>query len=94
MKLLPCLPVSTELVVGNTLFGVLEHLIGLADLLETRLRVRFLAHVWMVLARQLAIGALDLILRGIAFDAHDPVIVFEFHSLPSLHGLSLFRATT
>jgi hypothetical protein len=58
-KLLPGLPVGAELVAGNTNFGILEHLVGLTDLLEPRLGIRFLAHIRMVFARRLAIGALD-----------------------------------
>ncbi len=45
--------------------------LGLANLLESRLRVLLLADVRMVPARQLAIGTLDLSQGGVAFDAND-----------------------
>src|ERR1035437_1957867 len=81
-KFLPTLPVGAELIVSGALLGILEHFIGFADLFETGLGIGHLAHVGMKLARQLPVRALDLVLRGAALEAHDFVIVFEFHLIP------------
>ena len=60
-ELLALLPVRAECVVPLALLGILEHLIGLTDLLELRLGARLFVHVRVELARQLAIGGLDLV---------------------------------
>src|SRR5690606_35740914 len=73
----------SERVVGSTLLGIAQHLVGLADLLEARLGVGLLADVGMVLARETPVGALDLVGRRIAAYAHDRVVVFVFHGIAS-----------
>ena len=79
MEVLTGLIVGAELIVGGTLFRVLEDLVGLADFFEARLGVLLLAHIGMIFSRQLAVGAFDFILRCVAFQAHDFVIIFKFH---------------
>ena len=64
------------------LFRVLENLIGLADFLEARFGVGFLVQVRMELARELAMGGLDLRLGRRSRNAHDGVIVLVFHGFP------------
>ena len=49
-----------SLVVGGAFFRVLQRLVGLRDLLELGLGVLLLGDVRMVLARQLAVGVLDV----------------------------------
>ena len=78
-EVLARLPVGAQLVIGGALLRILEHLVGLADLLETRLGVRLLADVGMVFPRQLAVGPLYLVLGGVAAHPHDFVVIFEFH---------------
>jgi hypothetical protein len=60
-EFLPGLPVRAEPVVRAALLGILQDLVGLADFLEAGLGVGLLADVRVVLARQLAVGALDLV---------------------------------
>jgi hypothetical protein len=48
-------------VIGGALFGIGQHRIGLVDLAHARLGVGLLAHVGVVLARELAEGLLDLL---------------------------------
>jgi hypothetical protein len=81
MKLLACLPVGTELVIGGTLLRVLQHLIGLTHFLEARLRIRLLADIRVIFTRKLAIGALDSILGGVTLDPDDLVVIPVFHDL-------------
>ena len=69
IEVLAGLPVRAQLVVGRAFFRVLEYLVGLADFLEACLGVCLLADIGMVFARQLAIGTLDFILAGSAFDS-------------------------
>src|SRR5262249_10585158 len=63
--LLILVPARPEVVVELALFGIGEHLIGLVDVLEARLGV-FVAgvDVGVMLARQLAVRALDLLVGG------------------------------
>src|ERR1700722_7817988 len=68
-----------ELIVGGALVGTLEHFVRFADLLEARFGVLFLADVRMIFASELAVGLLDLRLRGIARHAHDLVVVLVLH---------------
>jgi hypothetical protein len=56
-----------------------EDLGRLVDLLEAPLRRLVLVDVGVMLARQLAIGRLDLFLAGGLRDAEAGVIVFEVH---------------
>src|ERR1700720_1087403 len=81
-ELLAGFPVGAELVVRGALLGVLQHLVGLLHLLEARLRVRLLAHIGVVLARQPPVGVLDLIRARGSLHAQDLVVVTEFH----IHG--------
>ena len=68
-----------ERVVGRALLGIPQHFIGLADFLEPRLGVLLFADVGMKLTREPAIGALDVVGRRFAADAHDLVVVLVFH---------------
>ena len=81
-EILPRFPVAAQLVVGGTLFEILEYRIGLAQFLETDLGGKVLADIGMIFAGQLAIRAADLVLGGIACHPHDLVVVLEFHSGP------------
>src|SRR5262249_6936913 len=69
-------PVLPHLVVAAALLGIREHLVGLVDLLEARLGL-FLAgvHVGVELARQPAVGRLDLFVRGRLGHTEDLVVV-------------------
>ena len=78
-EVLPLLPVGAELVVGRALLGVLQDLVGLARVLEFRFRARVLVDVGMIGARELAVGALDVVLAGVSLDAEDLVVVLIFH---------------
>ena len=69
-----------EAIVARTLFRVREHGIGLAALLELLLRIGIVGiAVGMVLQRQLAVSALDLLVVRGARDAQDFVVV-AFHT--------------
>src|SRR5690606_20771571 len=63
------------------LFGIVEHVEGVLDLLKLFFRLRI---VWMkvgvVLARELAVRLLDFLCRGAAGDAKRCVIVFSHES--------------
>ncbi len=67
-------------VVGGAFVGILEHLVGLGDFLEHFLgRLAAGIFVGMILDRLLAIGFLDLLLRGIPAHAEQFIIVFLGH---------------
>jgi hypothetical protein len=72
------LPVLAKLVVAPPLVWIGEHLVGFVDFLEALLGC-FVAgvHVGVILASQLAIGALDFLGRGISADAQDLVVILE-----------------
>ena len=73
------LPVGAEAIVFFPLFRIAQHLVGLVDFLEFRLRSRpVLGDVRMVFAGQFAEGFFDIVLTGIAGDAQRGVIIFEF----------------
>ena len=76
-ELLASLPVRAEAVVGGTLLGILEYLVGFLNFLETLFGLRFGADVRMELARQAPVGPLDFLRRGIAFDVQRAVVVPE-----------------
>jgi hypothetical protein len=57
---LPAAPADSTEVDDAALLGIAEHLVGRADLLETRLRLLIGVDVGMQFTGQLAIGALDL----------------------------------
>src|SRR5690606_10284844 len=72
--------VLAHVVVFAALVGILQDFIGLAEVLETLLGVLLLADVRMVFAREAPVGLLDVVGRRLFIDAHDFVIVFEFHA--------------
>jgi hypothetical protein len=86
-ELLARLPFLAELIVGGTLLHVAEHLVGLADLLESGFSSRLLAHVRMELAGKLAKGPFDLVLRRAAFEPQDLIVVLVFHGISETDGL-------
>src|SRR2546426_10139213 len=74
-------PVRAEAVEGGALLLVPERLVRLGHFLELLLGVRLLRDVGVVLARELAVGLLDVLVARAALDAQDLVIVLVFHSL-------------
>ncbi|CPJ87396.1 Uncharacterised protein [Bordetella pertussis] len=68
-----------QVVVGLPLLLVAQHVVGFVDVAHARFRVAFLADVRMVFARQLAIGAPDLVFGGVALHAENLVVVLELH---------------
>jgi hypothetical protein len=79
-------PVAAEMIVGRALLGVLQRLVGFADLLEFLLAGGILGHVGVVLLRELAVRLLDLVGAGAAFDAQYLVVVLVFHRLSDSAG--------
>ena len=78
------LGIGAQLVVGGASFRVGQHRIGLVDLLHARFRVGFLGDVRVVLARQLAKGALYFGCRRIPRHAENAVVILVLHaSAPS-----------
>jgi hypothetical protein len=72
------------LVVGRALVAVGEHLVGLFDLLEFLLGLACcitLIAVGVVLHRQLAIGLLDVVVRGVLGNAQDLVVIAFGHGV-------------
>ena len=67
-ELLPFLPVRAKAIVGRAFLRVLEHLVGLLDLLEALFCFRLVAHVRMVFARQPPVRTLDLLRVGVTLD--------------------------
>src|SRR2546430_993881 len=72
------LPIGSDRVVPLALLGIAEDLVGLIDLLELLFRVRFLVHVRVVLARELSVGLLDVVGRGVLRNAQRLVVVLVF----------------
>src|SRR5438270_13254345 len=70
---------AAELVVRRALFRILQRFIRLADFLEFLLGVGLFRYIGMVFARELAIGLLDVVVGGAAFDAEGRVVVLVFH---------------
>ncbi len=65
-----------EAVIARALLGVGQNGVGLAALLEALFRLRIIGvAVRMVLQRELAIGALDLLIGGGAADAQHFVVI-------------------
>ena len=62
-------PFWPERVVALALLGIGQDLVRAGDLLEALLRLRVLVDVGVMLARELAIGAADVVGGGAAFDA-------------------------
>ena len=74
-----------EPVVARALFGVAEHGVGLGRFLEAFLGLLVAGiAIGVVLQRQLAIGALDVLLVRAPFDAEDFVVVAAAHALATL----------
>src|SRR5262249_30935732 len=72
----------TEAIVLDTLVGIGEHGVGLADLLEALLGVRVARIlVWMVLTSEGAVGLLQRGVVGLAGDAGDRVVVLGRHAM-------------
>ena len=80
-----------EAVVEAALLRVGEHRVGLGRLLEFVFR-RFVAGiaVRMVLQRQLAVGALDLLVGGLTLDAQDLVVITLAHAGPHASPFATF----
>ena len=72
---LACAPVRPKPVVLRALLGVAQHLVGLGDLAEARRGVRVVADVGVVLAREAAVGAADLVGARPARHAEHLVVV-------------------
>src|SRR5205085_2544100 len=70
---------AAEVVVGGALLLVLQGLVGLRHLLEFLLCIRLLGDVRVVLARELAVGLLDVVVAGAALQAEGLVVVLVFH---------------
>src|SRR5436309_4932497 len=68
-------PVGTDGVITLALLGVAEDLVGLIDLFEFLFRVRLLVYVRVVLARELSVGLLDVVDRGVLRNAKRLVVV-------------------
>src|SRR5690554_3076822 len=79
LRALVFLPVLAELIVLLARLRVLEHLVGLVDLLELLLGARLLAHIRVILARKFAIRLLDLVLRSAAIDVKNLIIILKFY---------------
>ncbi len=73
------LAVAAQVVVLGALVGAFQRFIGFGDVLELGLGVLFLAHIRVVLARQLAVGSLDRAVVRRWLNTQDLVIVFEVH---------------
>ena len=71
--------VAAELIVRGALLRVLERLVGLRHFLELLLGVLFLRHVGVILARELAIGGLDLVGGRVFLHAENRVVVLVLH---------------
>jgi hypothetical protein len=72
---------TTEIVIGRALFGILQRFVGLGHFLEFLLGARFLRHVGMIFARELAVRLLDLIGAGRAGHAERGVVILVFHAI-------------
>src|SRR6266480_3158705 len=73
--------VRAEAVEGGALFLVPERLVRLGHFLELLLGVRLLRDVGVVLAREPAVGLLDVLVARAALDAQELVIVLVLHPL-------------
>ena len=83
-EILPAFPVGTQLIVCRALFRIFQNLVGFSNFLEAVLGIRFSTDIGMILAGKFAISALDLVLRRIARNAHDFVVIPEFHQSVTL----------
>src|SRR5580704_11389070 len=80
------LPVRSEYVVFLALLGIAQDFVGLGNLLEFLLGLfRIIGiGVGMPLARELAIGGLDIFLGSVLWNAQDRIVVPEIHSAECL----------
>src|ERR1017187_6118699 len=80
-ELLPLLPIRAQRVVLLAVLGVAQHLIGFVDLLEPFLRILLvLGDIGMVLQRQLAEGAVNILLARRPRHTQNLVVVLELDS--------------
>src|SRR4029453_2073579 len=79
--------VGAELIVGSTLLRVLQCFVGLADFLETLLRVGFFGNVRMIPVREFTIRLLDFVGARVFSDAQYLVVILVFHGWDSLFNL-------
>jgi hypothetical protein len=93
LEVLSSLPLVAHLVVGGTLLRVFQDGVGLAQFLEAGFGIGGLADVRVILARQLAVGALDFILRCAARQVEGGVVILEFHDATDGYGFSPFAAS-
>ena len=71
----------TELIIGATLFGIRQDVIGFLDLLELFFRFRVIpVPIWMIFHRQTAEAFLDFVVARIASNTQELVIVFFGHN--------------
>src|SRR6478736_1631487 len=70
---------AAHVVVRRAALRILEYLVSLGHFLELGFSIRFLAHVRMVLASELPVGALDVLQRSGLVHAQSGVVVLEFH---------------
>src|SRR5215472_7437086 len=70
---------ATQLIVGRSLLGILQRLVGLRNLLEALLGVGLLGYIGVILARELAIGFLDVLCARGAINTERSVIVLVLH---------------
>ena len=71
---------SAEAVIVGTALRIAEHIVGLGRFLELLLRFGIVrVVVGVILQRQFAVGALDLIFRGVFGNAKDLIIIALAH---------------
>src|SRR5690606_18942543 len=71
---------SAQLVIGLAPGRIAQRLVGLVDRLELVFGAGLLADIGMVLARQPAIGGLDLRFARIGLNAQNTVVILELHA--------------
>ena len=76
-------PAGAQLIVLTTPLRILQGFVCFIDRLDFFLGAGLLADIRMVLARQLAIGALDLRITGVRFHSECVVVILELHA-PSI----------
>ena len=84
------LPFRAKLIVFCAFFFVREHLVSFVDFLKFFLRTRFLVYIRVILTRQVAISALNLIIRRSFTDTKRVVVIFVFHNSQSLKSMIVF----
>src|ERR1700688_72105 len=77
-EILPRL-MRAQLVIGRTLLGGLQRLVGLGNLLEFLFTGGVLRHVRVILVRELAVRLLDVRGAGVARDTENLVVVLVLH---------------